>query len=70
MATGSENVDAAWAEVDQAIFYSPDTANPATCRLEKTPEGTRITVPAGNMKMYGALKIRGRNFARPARDER
>ena len=42
--------------VDRAVFHSPDTAEPVPCRIDRTPDGTRVTIPAGKMKMYGLLK--------------
>ncbi|MCK5806631.1 MAG: hypothetical protein KAI66_27630, partial [Lentisphaeria bacterium] len=43
--------------VDRAVFHSPDTADAVSCHIDKTPDGMRVTIPAGKMKMYGLLKI-------------
>ena len=41
-----------------AIFHSPDTPDPVPCQVVRDGLGTRLTVPAGKMKMYGLAKIR------------
>jgi hypothetical protein len=45
--------------VARAVFHAPGTATPVRCRVEKTPQGMRVTIPAGKMTMYGLLKLYG-----------
>jgi hypothetical protein len=45
-------------DVTAAVFRSPDTDGDVACRIESAPDGTRVTIPGGSMKMYGLLDLR------------
>ena len=45
------------AAVRSATFYSPSTADPVPCDVQPTSGGAQITIPGGQFKMYGLLKI-------------
>jgi len=44
-------------EAAGATFYSPDTPEPVPCEVARAGPDTKLTVPAGKMKMYGLAKL-------------
>ncbi len=44
-------------QVEEATFYSPDASEPVACTVARDGPDTRLTIPAGSMKMYGLARL-------------
>ncbi len=42
---------------DAATFYSPDSPDPISCRVDEAGNDTLLTVPGGSMTMYGLARV-------------